>query len=445
YRGQLQNDLEVEDWLLERGYFSRPPGTGTKRGKIRLLICERLHVEPPDFAMSKNSFESLMRVFDLPVETLPAFQGHNGTHFRRKRYSGDRLVSVANTVIIVKLPQIFQIENCGLSLTHYCDTGNTNAFLWGRNVVRENNPTTGKRVRPHIAVFETVLECMARSWTDPLLLPAILLYDYVDRAERFLRSDIDLSMMSLDRYLGVTRTGRNYKKYNDPLDHVAPLENMARREERVRLTSQLHTNAYNTVALHHNMQWAHRYCAFMQSTVEETTHELKRTRQETEVQESVSFLQNKLESIQDFVNQIRDRQERQLSVLSSFIDQADNDQSMKVARDARVDGLAMKALALLTAVFLPPSFIATMFSMSMFDWQAKTSSGVTSSYFWIYWAASIPLAVLLLLGWRVWWRRQRSVYDEEYCPEGGKRWDPPKAGAFYGGSGKEALVSRARD
>lgn len=51
--------------------------------------------------------------------------------------------------------------------------------------------------------------------------------------------------------------------------------------------------------------------------------------------------------------------------LTNYSTQADNDQNikiadqnLKIARDMRVDSLAMKALAVVTVVFLPPSLIA---------------------------------------------------------------------------------------
>lgn len=50
---------------------------------------------------------------------------------------------------------------------------------------------------------------------------------------------------------------------------------------------------------------------------------------------------------------------------------------------AGLDSIAMKTLALVTAVFLPATFIATLFSMSMFDWQGEHGS-VVSSNFWVF-------------------------------------------------------------
>lgn len=96
----------------------------------------------------------------------------------------------------------------------------------------------------------------------------------------------------------------------------------------------------------------------------------------------------------------------------------------RVAVSASRDSSAMKALAVITAVFLPPTYIATLFSMSMFNWQYKSdspivlspsttasadpsdSSGVVMHYIWIYWLISAVLTLAVIIGWRVWWVMQ---------------------------------------
>ncbi|KAF2463811.1 uncharacterized protein BDR25DRAFT_244802, partial [Lindgomyces ingoldianus] len=84
------------------------------------------------------------------------------------------------------------------------------------------------------------------------------------------------------------------------------------------------------------------------------------------------------------------------------------------------DSVAMKALAFVTTLFLPPTFIATLFSMSMFDWQAdvKAQSSnpnegtkVVSRRFWIYWVISMPLTIVVLSTWRIWRHQERTIID----------------------------------
>lgn len=70
----------------------------------------------------------------------------------------------------------------------------------------------------------------------------------------------------------------------------------------------------------------------------------------------------------------------------------------------------MKTLAAVTVLFLPGSTIASLFSMSMFNWGAEDSSNILSGRFWVYWAISIPLTVTTIVSWLAWSHRQ-SVVD----------------------------------
>jgi hypothetical protein len=109
----------------------------------------------------------------------------------------------------------------------------------------------------------------------------------------------------------------------------------------------------------------------------------------------------------------------------------------RLAVSATRDSSAMKVLAVITAVFLPATYIATLFSMSMFDWQGgsnspttvasnttaisdtSSSSGVVMHYIWIYWVASAILTVLVIVGWRVWWVKQDREFRRD-LPRGVK-------------------------
>lgn len=46
--------------------------------------------------------------------------------------------------------------------------------------------------------------------------------------------------------------------------------------------------------------------------------------------------------------------------------------------------------------------------MSMFNWQASGTEPVLSSRFWIYWAVTLPLTLLVLLVWLSWLHQHKS-------------------------------------
>lgn len=79
----------------------------------------------------------------------------------------------------------------------------------------------------------------------------------------------------------------------------------------------------------------------------------------------------------------------------------------QIAVETRADSSAMKAIAVLTMIFLPGTFVSTIFGMSMFNWGAERETDVVSNRFWIYWAITVPSTVAVLVLWRLWW-----IFDE---------------------------------
>lgn len=128
--------------------------------------------------------------------------------------------------------------------------------------------------------------------------------------------------------------------------------------------------------------------------------------------------------------------------------QEDNALNARMAVTSSRDSASMKALAVITAIFLPGEFIGTLFGMSMFDWLAPSNGEegaakagavaagkeeepdeILSHQFWIYWIISIPLTVFILFVWRAWWVNQdryfrrhlsQELSEERYWTEDGK-------------------------
>lgn len=131
--------------------------------------------------------------------------------------------------------------------------------------------------------------------------------------------------------------------------------------------------------------------------------------------------------------------------------QEDNALNARMAVASTRDSASMKALAVITALFLPGEFIGTLFGMSMFDWLAPNEdddeqqqpagaingggSGndepddVLSKQFWVYWVIAIPLTLIIIFVWRAWWVTQdryfrrhlsRELSEERYWTSDGK-------------------------
>ena len=70
--------------------------------------------------------------------------------------------------------------------------------------------------------------------------------------------------------------------------------------------------------------------------------------------------------------------------------------SIAIAKSAKKDSTSMKAIAIMTMVFLPGTFFAALFAVPSLRWDA---SPVIQPNHWVYWAFSIPSTLVVMLVW----------------------------------------------
>ncbi|CZR67161.1 uncharacterized protein PAC_17060 [Phialocephala subalpina] len=92
-----------------------------------------------------------------------------------------------------------------------------------------------------------------------------------------------------------------------------------------------------------------------------------------------------------------------------------------IAIETKRDSAAMKTMSILGMLFLPGTFIATVFSMPVFDWE-EDGTPIMKPAFRYYWAVTLPLTLGILLAWSVtmvfpgkwaarWWKKAPVVKD----------------------------------
>ncbi|KAF2129636.1 hypothetical protein P153DRAFT_22948 [Dothidotthia symphoricarpi CBS 119687] len=110
--------------------------------------------------------------------------------------------------------------------------------------------------------------------------------------------------------------------------------------------------------------------------------------------------------------------------------QSQNRNTFDMAKSAREDSVAIRAITLVTSFYLPFSFVAvsvklfltlenkaehaqTMFGMNLVDFDSGSRDLVLSNQLWLYFVISVPLTALTLAYWK--WRMQ--MYREGYMIE----------------------------
>ena len=83
-----------------------------------------------------------------------------------------------------------------------------------------------------------------------------------------------------------------------------------------------------------------------------------------------------------------------------MVSQSHSFSSTVIASETRKDSASMKTIAALTMLFLPATFIATVFGMSFFEYSAHGLS--VSGQWWVYVAITVPTTLLIFIIWWAW-------------------------------------------
>ncbi|KAK2781991.1 hypothetical protein FQN53_000241 [Emmonsiellopsis sp. PD_33] len=81
---------------------------------------------------------------------------------------------------------------------------------------------------------------------------------------------------------------------------------------------------------------------------------------------------------------------------------------------SQTDTAAMKIISAIGLIFLPGTFISTIFGMNFFDFAVEDGkqSFTVSKRFWLFWAVAIPITVVVIGLWAVWnywfWIKKRT-------------------------------------
>lgn len=147
----------------------------------------------------------------------------------------------------------------------------------------------------------------------------------------------------------------------------------------------------------------------------------------------LDFYSTKLKGIENYAHTTLERLSIQRAALYNIIAQKESKlgltmagEQRRLAHSAKRDSTSMKTLSLLGAIFLPATYLASVFSMTFFNFQEQdpdnNNSGgnnnhdkerVVSTSLWIYFVIAIPLTILVVLTWLMWDRRRERRFARE--------------------------------
>ncbi|KAF2139634.1 uncharacterized protein K452DRAFT_63428 [Aplosporella prunicola CBS 121167] len=111
----------------------------------------------------------------------------------------------------------------------------------------------------------------------------------------------------------------------------------------------------------------------------------------------------KLRAIRARSKTIEERLKNEISLAFNLVSQRDSQSAVALAEDAKSDSSAMRIIAVVSAIFLPGTFVSSLFGMNFFALSNTAQSRlIMSDDFWLYWVVTIPVTSMTCLAWGIW-------------------------------------------
>ncbi|KAI9797187.1 MAG: hypothetical protein M1833_005596 [Piccolia ochrophora] len=406
------SDSSIEQWL-SRNDNETPKAepdreSSETRAGVRLLFCPRTSYIPVGFAVSKEIFEKIEDAWRLPLSTLEATFNYTGVFAQYFTLAPEGSNQEDRLGLVLKFPQSFHAGSYMIALSYDPNSRVTKAFLHAAS----------KSERERISAS---LNASSSLWQHPLLVPVILFENHLQNAERYLLALSD-KVTDMEADTGYVVAGR--LALTDP--SAIPKWNKLDLEG---LTRRLHSCLAELVFLDHVSHFRRECAGFLLKTIKDVQRHFpahgrrERAWEARELAQSIGFMSSASDTMWYQSQCLQKRVQSQIGVTYSMIAQNDSRLNQSIASDSaqiasasKRDSSAMKTVALITAIFLPGTFVATFFSMSMFEWQGtleQSERRMVSPYLWIYFVVTIPFTLMVIFTWRFWWRHEEQTYQDE--------------------------------
>ncbi|KAL2271696.1 hypothetical protein VTJ83DRAFT_1067 [Remersonia thermophila] len=435
---------EFGNWLHRRGAFAPPklpPGVKLVGG-IRLILQldarDRDTFSPNYISLSHDAYEEMVRTLNLP------FRAIEGTSVVGPFFwsSFDQNDDDPHLQIIFRKSDVRKLGHTRgweLMLSHSFRTGITSGYAKGT----ETSDMT-ESIRQ--------LRACAAQVQHPLLLPAIVLSHELsakhDQKQREMRQWLRQLENAVSMRKEVLEEESKYIRGNgSDADKMIDLDQLNR--DLVECHSQVlwkRPQAYQEVVAGAR-QAMERFWSLAEGDPAYGGRGGEVDRLHRSLLARLEFYQTKLKGIENYAHITLERLTVQRGALYNIIAQKESKlglqmaaEQRRIAHAAKRDSTSMKILSLLGAIFLPATYLASIFSMAFFDFIPDDNGGGSSEgsggggegggnggngghgggkwepvspLIWIYFAITVPLTVVIVLIWRWWDRRREARYKKE--------------------------------
>ncbi|KAI0435618.1 hypothetical protein F4803DRAFT_544957 [Xylaria telfairii] len=408
----LQSEGDWQDWL---SLNSHQPGTNTTTSKIALILGARADTKAPDpgalsyLPFSESLFRQLIKEFKVHGTIARTISRNTSCAFIRKFSSWDSPLE-QSIVYNCRSTAAWQ-GDLGLSVTFTPRTLTTNAIMYGcndqttENIINRLSNSDLPELHPMVLVV--LFAELERDRLDRLVRDKIshLIQQIIRMTEKknYTLDNRDSSPLSpslatsIRDWLGMgdLRNGLQAfkQKMQDMIAHTDELEILFDPEsDKLDIASDLEAEVL-------------RGLRDAGSKIKERLKHLV---------DEFDELIRKCATIIEGVGLASQLEWNQIGREDTFTNMQIAHNGLKVAQHTRRDSELMKSIALLTMVFLPATFVATLFSMGIFEWKGIHGEILrVSPYIWLYVAVTVGITSVTLGTWYLWVMRRRAGGDIE--------------------------------
>jgi hypothetical protein len=222
---------------------------------------------------------------------------------------------------VIKASQKYQVGNYGLSLSHDFTTHVTTGLLHGTGVMHNRNNFPTRQESPSVEIFD-LIKTVPHLWTQPMLLPTILLQHHISRAETFCTLQLDDQANRLQNQLGMSRAGRLHGlrgPYEDPVGE-RPIKDA--KVNLHNLTGELNTCITELIRFCRVSDWECDCIEFLARTLDEmaSTAEFRTDGglpEAREIRECIEYLASAAKGLKGHNNKVKERLQADFNVVGS--------------------------------------------------------------------------------------------------------------------------------
>ncbi|GFF31040.1 hypothetical protein IFM58399_02756 [Aspergillus lentulus] len=146
--------------------------------------------------------------------------------------------------------------------------------------------------------------------------------------------------------------------------------------------------------------------------------------------DSITYVIESMQKQKIWFLNYKNRKDSTMALVYNLVTQQDAASNIQLAASMKRDSTSMNAIAALTMVFLPGTFIATILSAGSLNGGGDNTRFESASVWWLWAAITVPLTLVVMSSWWLYKKRNDNVRPAPMAKEDEDRTPLPKRGTF---------------